>query len=322
MSGRGMRSLNMLLAAATLVLGGVAVYCARGLEQDRARMQQAPSVASEPDVAAAEGDEGRPMAVPAEVVAATSSGNDTRDAGDLAVARHRLSRLNDPQGRPEESARLADLRREWEELAAFAGLAADEAQALATHAVESRIEELRKYHACEADPACKRMPYPIGQGIDGEQLAGIVGPEKAARIQAHQAASDEYQFVRFFRELPAAATLGDADAGRFALALAEERRRFDQAAAQAGMGVEAASGPYIGYDLRIATAPSEARDLQRKLESATQYNSRVYERAAAILPPAALARFKSIQDTALDAYRRKVEEMEVARAARRDLGLD
>lgn len=315
-----MRGADMLLGVATLVLGGLALYCARGLEQERERTRQMPSVASEPAVAPAEADEARPFAVSADAGTATSS--NTRDPGDLAVARYRLSRLGDPQGRAEESARLAGLRRDWEELAAFAGLSADEAQVLATHAVEARLEELRQYHACEADSACKRMPYPIGQGISGEQLAGIVGPEKAARIQAHQAASDEYQFVRFFRELPAAATLGDADAGRFALALAEERRRFEQAAAQAGLRIETERGPYIGYDLRVATSPSEARDLQRKLGSAMQYNGRLYERAAAILPPGPLARFKAIQDAALDAYRLRVEEMEVARAARRELGLD
>lgn len=312
----------MFLAAATLVLGGVAVYCARGLGQERARVQQAPLFTSAPAVAPAEADDARPVAASGDVGTATASAGSTRDPGDLAVARYRLSRLGDPQGRAEESVRQAGLRRDWEELAAFAGLSADEAEALATHAVEARLEELRKYHACEADPACQRMPYPIGQGIDREQLAGIVGPEKAALIQAHQAATGEHQFVRMFRELPAAVTLGDADAGRFALALAEERRRFEQAAAQAGMRVDTEGGPYVGYDLRIATAPSEARDLQRRLDSAMQYNARLYERAAAILPPAALARFRAIQDAALDAYRRKVEEMEVARAARRELGLD
>lgn len=322
MSGRATRGVNVLLAAATLVLGCIAMYCARGLEQERARAQHMPPVTAEPLAALTGADEARSMAAPTAVGAAATAANKAADPGDQAVARYRLSRLGDSQGRAEETALLADQWREWEELAAWAGLSAQEAEALVALVVETRLEELRSYYACEADPACRRTAYPMEQAIDGDRLVSILGPEKAARIQAHQAASAEHQFIRFFRELPAAAALDDADVGRLALAMAEERRRFEQAAAQAGMRVEAEDSPYIGYALRIATAPSESRDLPRKLESATQYTARVYERAAAILPPAPLARFRSIQDAALDSYRRKVQEMEVARAVRRDLGLD
>lgn len=322
---------HAVLAGATLVLAGIAMYCARGLQQERLHMTQLAAVAATPAAsvvssATADATASADFAPPAAAQKATTGAvtyhpRQRRDAGDLAVARYHLARLDDPQGRIEEAAQLGEANRDWEQLAAYAGLSTEETRTLVALATEAQLRELRKHYACEADLACEPA-YLMPGAIVSEELVQAFGPEKAERIRAHEAATEEHQLVRMLRELPATAELGNAEAGRLALALAEERQRLEAVAAEAGARVETEDGPYVGYHLRIATPPDEAHDLQRKLESARQYNARLYERAAAIVSPAPLARFKAMQDAALDSYRRKVEEMEVARMARRDLGLE
>jgi hypothetical protein len=242
-----------------------------------------------------------------------------RDPGDIAVARYRLSRLDDLQGRDETARTItSSARNDWKEVGGAVGLTSEEIDRIVDLATLTGLQNHRRRNECIIDPACDVATLEATlEVLPDSGLLPIVGEDKYARIKAYEDSLDERTAVLSLRWLPAGRALTDAQAGKLALAMATERQRFSRSAEGADRKVEQFSGgtPLL-YTLHSAAPDGASASIEDQLASAMDYNERIYRSAANILPAEPLARFKVAQDATLDAYRRKLREEQIRHAAR------
>jgi hypothetical protein len=318
---RRIREINpstLVLTLTTLALACTTLYFARALKQEQLRsIQAATATAPKPDTTGT-----LPRATvlkdpPRDSGPATDT---TRDPGDIAVARYRLSRLDDLQGRDELARTItAGARNDWMEVGAAVGLTAEEVARIVDLATMTGLQNHRRRNECITDPACNVSTLEATlEALPDSGTLSIVGEAKYARIKAYEDSLDERVTVLSLRWLPAGRALTDAQAGELALAMATERQRFSRSAEEAGRKVEQFSGgtPVL-YALHSTAPDGVSVSIEDQLASAMAYNERIHRRAAGILPAETLVRFKAAQDATLDAYRQNLTEKQIRQAARR-----
>lgn len=242
-----------------------------------------------------------------------------RDPVDVAVARYLVERYADPRWRALQAAQLRNvLRDDWDFLGSCAGLSLLEVSQIIELAIEMELAQEQRRHACEADEACDPgAPDQHEARMTDREVLQIVGPEKLARIQTLREAGKELRFVRVLRRLPEnRGELSDTDAGRLALAMAEERQRLQREAIQAGGIVDVIGEPFPLYFVRGESSGGRAAVAEQMLETAVAYNARVRARAAVILDGALLTRFEALQEMSLVVHQRVLREQQVREAAR------
>lgn len=329
--------LTLALAATTLAAATAAIYYAHAWQQLRddttsagqpvaesipaATRSGAADAAAEPrDPLAAPPDAARP--VPGEEAATRVIGVG-RDPVSLAVARHRLAGLRDPQQRALRVKELVDifLSGGWEIMAPQIGITDQELMSHLEARAQRVLDRREQLLECQLADACDvdalRTAHNGASGRDEQEL---LGPARYARIRAFQQSSQEYQFAReFSRRLPAGMAMSSADVSRLALALAEERQRFRERVELDGLrGMSYVTGSSLV--LNAAAVPGAADEHARRRESAGDYARRLSGRAAAVLTPAQFQEFRSVLDAELAFVQSSLRDMEAEAGLRGQAG--
>jgi hypothetical protein len=330
-----MNPVTACLAGAAIALAATSLHYAQELEREQARAQQlaatpalqrrdnsdheaiitaaAPAPASlqagAPQDAASTGEGGTPEETP------------RRDVGSIAIARDRLARLADPQGRAAYTRKLADnARRELTDVAPYIGLSAAEVERIVGAMTDAALPREQRRLECQADPGCDTSTLEASAGTGyWEHFARHLDPAERDRLNSYLDSSDERFAAQQLRDGLPAGALSDEKLERLVQVLAEERRQFVRDAQQAGAKVDQDGAP-AHFALLSAAAPGAADETVQRLDSATRYSARQVERASAVLDGATLSRFTESQELALQAYKRRLREKEVAATARRAAG--
>lgn len=242
-----------------------------------------------------------------------------RDPVSLAVARHRLDGLRDPQLRAQRVKELVDLFLSggWEAMAPQVGITDQELMSHLEARAQRVLDRREQLLECQLAEACDvdalRAAHNGAARRDEEEL---LGPSRYARIRAFQQSGQEYQFARqFSRRLPAGIAMSSSDVSQLALALAEERQRFNERVELEGLrGMSYVTGSYLV--LNAASVPGAADEHARRRESAGDYARRLSGRAAAVLTPAQFQAFRSLLDGELAFVQASLRDVEAEAALR------
>jgi hypothetical protein len=326
MLGHMMTRLNLVLAAATLVLAGITVHFAAAARVQRAQNDQSMTKAASVDGLLANPDTRFTPDQSVNAVAATTTEEDGKPARDtrfdpdtMAVARYRLEELRDPRGRAQRLKELVDLYRSgMATVIRYIGMSPDELQRYAELRAELNLRGQLRTLECQIDPACDIAAVRAARQAEAKrEEAMALGPEMSARLKAFQAAFYERNLVRALQEaLPAASALTFAKAEELALALSEETQKFDAQAKHSGKTVL----EYIGWnaiEVRSAASAGATDELAQRRESANRHQQMLYDKAARLLTATQLREFKSMQDQAIARYLEKLREDEIAANARK-----
>lgn len=334
MRGSGpMKGLAWLLAATTLVSASATVYYALALQREQARsgpersttrslVQETTSGKRDPlppSVAAPSAS-----AAPEAISGSSAGGSTGKDPGHMAVAHHRLEELRDPQFRERETRKMAALQRiSFNEMAPYLGLSAREIDLLSDVYATINIDLQQRMLECEADPSCDARA--MGESLvksAQEDFTSLLGPERSAKAQAFEEASEERMRLQAFRDRLAPADRPSSEQmARLTLALAAERQQFDRDAESRNEKVDAFTPASVSFfELRSAAVPGSSDEPAQRLESATRYGERLRKQASEVLSGASLTAFKDGQERALAAYRARIREKEIADAARKAAG--
>jgi hypothetical protein len=320
----------LLLGVTTLVSGSATVYYAGALQEERARATHLTNAfPAQSDPAPTGQTETSPPAaavLPTEKKAASEVGNKTdyqvyeaaQEEAERAVARYRLEQLRDPKVQARADAEIARQARDMlKDIAPPTGLSKEDMERLVEATQVALLEDERRTLECQADPGCdgSELEASIVKGLE-EEAAKVLDAEKFARLKAYMDAWQERFFLQMLRDrLPPESTLSDAETEALSLALADERRKFVAEAEARDEKVELIAG-----GLRSAAMPGTTRENDKRVESATRFIARRYERAEQLLDGAQLAEFKAWQERTLAAYKSELNEQAIAAAARKAAG--
>ncbi len=167
-------------------------------------------------------------------------------------------------------------------------------------------------YRCNIDPACDRQATIETQmQANRRELAGLLGDEKAQRLETYRDNAMERNSVASFRSgLRDTMRLSDAQAEKLADALGEERRRMTKEWQQRGEQVSGVANAW-GWLNFPAT-----QDIGQRVADATEFQRRQRDRAAEILTSAQLDAFTRQQEQMLDIARGSWEYEDQAGQAR------
>jgi len=328
-----MNRMVLLLGVTTLVSGTITVYYAHALQQERTRATQltilyptqsvqTPAVQAATSPRAAGPQPAGPQPAGKH---ATSRGYLTAEefetvtqAEQRAVARYRLEQLRDPNGQARATAENArQARFLLNEIAPPTGFSKEDKERLIEATKAVLLEDERLTLECEADPDCdgSELELTIERRLE-EEAAKVLDAEKFAHLKAYMDSWQERYQLQVLRDrLPPGNTLSDAKIAEVSLALADERRKFVTEAEARNEKVE-----LIMDGLRSAAIPGTAREHEKRVESATRFIARRYERAEQLLDGTELAEFKAWQERALAAYKSELEDQAISAAAQKAAG--
>jgi hypothetical protein len=314
-----MNRLTFTLAVTTVVFASTTVYFVRALYAERERaapppvvhVARSPTPPRGPDITPAGPVDSAPGREPP-LAAPPASGRPEQ----IALGRARLKRLTDPGTRAEQLTNVtALLRTNLYTAAKGAGWTREDLERVAAMLAERTLQRMEARLRCELGVSC--VPEPSSattKEADRQEMVQLLGEEKVARYDRYLDSTVERNTVGFMRtRLSEAGPLSDTQAERLISALAEENRRFTEAAKLEGTeitteGLEAGRILAAG---KIQTAEGRAR----MLESGTEYARHLHDRAAEILTPAQLIEFDEMQDETLRSLRERLTFHELVESA-------
>lgn len=318
-----MKRVNLILAAATLGLAGASLHFARATNLLRSQ-NDAKAVAAgreqpaQPALTPAADVAGNQPGTTAAEASKTPAGNKNPDQAALALARHRLDELLNPQTRAQRLKELADMfSGDMASVAPHIGMTADELQRYSEQRAEQVLRWQQRLQECLLDPACDAAALRSTRQAEAKQEeTAMLGPERSARLKTFQAAFYERNLVQALQKtLPAGAALPPAQAEKLALALAEETQKFDANAQRFGQKVfKYVSGNAV--EVRSAAHEGTPEQYRQKQESAARHQQLLHARAASLLTTQQLAEFRTLQEQALARYQERLREEEIAANAR------
>jgi hypothetical protein len=224
-----MKILVMVLAAATIMFTGTALYYARAVRLEIARPAQGAALATP------SGSAGTiPTAmIPARSAVPESSTPDAPAADDPArpaLARHRLELLRDPATRAQLLEEARDSRYTmWQVLAPYVGLSDEELDRFARQLAERDIDRRTRLLECETTPGCDTAALRnASREFARLDRTELLTPEQVARFQDFSAATAERGAVSTLaiRLIPRGELLTQDKVEVLTLAVVNERRRF------------------------------------------------------------------------------------------------
>lgn len=243
-----------------------------------------------------------------------------RDPVSLAVARHRLAGLRDPQRRAQREKEFVDLFLSggWETVAAQIGMSDVELMRFLEARAQRLVQRNERLLECQLDAGCDIDALRTSSnGAGRRDEEDLLGPDRYARFKAFQQSSREHQFARQLNaHLPASDSLSAADTRRLALALADERESFLAQAQQDGQ--RGIAHVFASSLVLVGAAPEgTATEYTRLRESATEYGRRLAGRAATVLTPAQFKQFRETLDADMTALQSRLRGEEIEDALRR-----
>jgi hypothetical protein len=314
-----MNRLNLILLAATLVFGATTFHYARTWQ--RLQAPDSPVASSNPAGPAADPPEvllPTPLP-PREEAGAAAQDSTRRNPLSLALARHRLSQLRDPEQHARRARALIALMGNWEATAPYIGLTqAEVTRFLEEYAARSLQRQQRRLE-CQLDVACDLAALQrTYQGEAQRDQSELLGPERHARLKALQARSQDTYFAeQLNRRLPPSSALSGERLARLAQALDEERQLFAAEARQSGMQVQKFHSSTSLW-LEAAGAPEAPGGYAQLRDSLTHFSQRLHGRAAGVLDGAQLALFKSSLELSLEERLAILRDEEAEYAIRRE----
>jgi hypothetical protein len=154
-------------------------------------------------------------------------------------------------------------------------------------------------YRCNTDPACDRQTV-IGTQMQANrrELIGLLGDEKAQRLENHRDNSMERNSVAGFRSgLPDSMRLSDEQAEKLADALGEERRRMVKEWQQRGEQISSMANSWGSLNY------PGTQDVEQRVAEATEFQRRQRDRAAEVLTSAQLEIFTRQQEQMLEIAR-------------------
>jgi hypothetical protein len=225
------------------------------------------------------------------------------DPARLAAAREQLDRYAQPAQRQEmvDTSR-AGLRSQWQLIAMSMQVPEAELAPLVDRLAEQSVRFSLASAECRARAECP--PCDV-RALDAtfresrlQEIANYLGPERMQRYEAWRFATRERVFIDELRKrLAGADALGDAEAERFVLELAERRRQFIDEAARQGKRVEVSLAGFTVQEFQGDAPPKPFGPSNRDLT--TQFNEQLRQLATQRLKPAQVEAFRKMQDERL-----------------------
>lgn len=294
-----------ILAVAIAVLAGTTTWYAQALIREKARTTSLALAVAAPGDVRGVAEQPRPGADTA-VAAATQRAASSQqqqsacpDTARIAAGQQRLLQFTDPAQRLEQYARTREgLARTWKTIAMSMQLPEAQLDPLLDVLSTQRLRSDQRRAECQADPQCPPCdPRALEDSLREDRiqnLAGHLGPAWMSRYDAYVYAITERVYMDTLRaHLTGARALGDAEAERLVLALADERRQFIAHAAALGKRVKVGGA---GFNVQEFDGDSEPPPFgPSNWEMTAEFNARIDRVAAAHLQPAQLAAFQSMQ---------------------------
>lgn len=316
-----MNRLVIALGVTTLLFASSTAYFARVLWMEKASTAQITASAQVPPttrVLPALRPWGSGVAQPEAPVSESPGEPDLPDAGQLAVARHRLNQLLDPVGRAERGVSIRRLLYpDYALLARSIGFPLQDVDRLVDTITEQTLQRMQRRLECELSPQCDlRAFHVLASEGQKQDLGRALGAEMFERYTQLSAAYVEAALAyELHSRLPAGSRLTDAQMNRLALALHEERQAFTERAKRSGDELDESHGFLLS-----AAAPEAAGATAQRIRSAAEYSQGLRHRAATILTQDQLGAFVVLQDEQLSRHTEDLQDRETAEAARRAAG--
>ena len=242
-------------------------------------------------------------AVPASTSASlpgTATGASKDPVADIntVFARQQLARLEDPVQRADllTDAR-AGLRRQYARLREKLNLSDSAFEQLVSVLAEQALQSQEIYLRCATTPGCDvQENYKRHPADDrSQELLALLGADKVDELTKYQASIAERDSVAQLRgRLTEANAIRDEQAETLAVALADERERYQRDTAARGSQTQG-----WGTNLGTIYYSADSNSVEQRLVEASQYSQRLRQRAAAVLSPAQLAAYNQMQDELL-----------------------
>jgi hypothetical protein len=215
-----------------------------------------------------------------------------------AFSRQQLARLADPVQRANLlTDSRASLRRQYARLREKLNLGDSAFEQLVSILAEKELQSQESYLRCATTAGCDTKEYFQKHPVDdrSQELLALLGADKVDELTKYQTSIAERDAVAQLRgRLTDANSIGDEQAERLALALADERERFQKETSARG---SEANG--FGTNLGMIFYSSDSNSAEQRLMEASQYSQRLRQRAAGVLSPAQLAAYNQMQDELL-----------------------
>ena len=313
-----MRLIIVVLSVISVTFAGTTVYLALELQAERERPLVASAPAPVPHVTPAmpaQVSQLRAAPPPAtrQAAAAPPANVESEEArmkkARLESSRSLINALDDPQRR---EAMLVQyrvmMRNSYPRLASAIGMTTDEAERLFTLLALQQIETQELYARCELDLNCNLTD---GSYIPAEprarDIADLLGPDRQQQFDTFKNTLMERESVVQLRSRLPESTFPNDRAEALIAALAEERQKIHQEAAERRNGVNG-HGNGAGMIFFSNDAPTP----EAKFESAKENSRRMRERAAEVLTSEQLRVFNEMQDELLISLREQVLRKEDA----------
>jgi hypothetical protein len=298
-----MKRTVQVLSVTTLVLACTTLYYGQALFRERARSDQATY-----QTRSAPAAPGQTYAAPAAEPgsAAGTPGLDSAacpDPARIAAARERLQQHTDPARRHEILAsNRASLGQRWQQIAFSMQLSAQELEPVLDMLAGQAMEFDQARLECQVNPQCPpcdlRKLNESLRDAGQQNLADHLGPQRWERYEAWRHAITERVYMDELRKrLTGNDALGDEAAERLVLALAQERRKFIEQAAQQGKRVQVSGAGFAVQEFRGDTPPPPFGANNWQLTAA--FNQLVTAKAAQHLSPAQMKAFTKMQEERL-----------------------
>jgi hypothetical protein len=234
-------------------------------------------------------------------VAGTAAGAASKDEladMNIVFARQQLARLSDPVQRANLIVDTrASLRRQYARLREQLNLSDSSFEQLVSILAEKELQTQEIYLRCATTSGCDMKENFNKNPVDdrSQELLALLGADKVDELTKYQTSIAERDSVAQLRgRLGDANAIGDEQAEELAVALADERERFQRETAARG---SEANG--WGTNLGMIFYSGDSNSIEQRLVEASQYSQRLRERAAAVLTPAQLAAYNQMQDELL-----------------------
>ncbi len=183
------------------------------------------------------------------------------------------------------------MRRSYPGLAQAIGMTGEEVDRLLTLLAEQQVELQEKFSRCTLDGNCDVHANPHLNDPRAQEIAALLGTDRQQRFDTYQNTLMERESVAHLQTRLADSTrLPDGDAEALIAALADEREKIHQEAAERHAGVNG-----VGFGAGMIFFSSDAQSTEEKLASAQANARRMRDRAAAVLTAEQLRVFDEMQ---------------------------
>jgi hypothetical protein len=296
-----MRSLVIALSLTSATFAATTVYFARELQLERERPLAAPATKARAPPASAQVLQPQitPQAAattppPSHAVpsATVESEEDRRKKFQAEHHRKTIQALEDPRRREHMLIQTKmSMRSSYPRLAQAIGMTTEEVDRLLTLLAEQQLSFQEDFSRCTLEGNCNVHGNVHLTGPHALEIADLLGAERQQQFEAYKNTLMERESVTQLRtRLSDANRLPDGDAEALVAALADERQRIHQEAAERHAGVNG-----VGFGAGMIFFGSDAQSPEDKIASAQSNVSRMRERAALVLTAEQLRVFDEMQ---------------------------